>query len=232
MNRGYVRLYRKSLDSGLLRNHSAWILFTYCLLKATHRGYEVIIGNQKLTLEPGQLVFGRRQAAEDTKLSEQQIRTALQSLRNLEILTSKSTNKFTVITIVNWVAYQSPEVENNQQSNQRLTSNQPHTKTRKQKNTLSVDIYAYYLAAVKPEQKTRQRALSNVAHHLKTHTPEALRTAISNYATIAGDREPRFRKDPANFFGKREPAFVDYLPENFQASEPKQQQESIGELLS
>ena len=31
MNRGYVRLWRKSLDAGWIRNHKLWAFWTYCL---------------------------------------------------------------------------------------------------------------------------------------------------------------------------------------------------------
>lgn len=128
MRKGYVKLYRKSLDSGLIRNHKAWILFTYCLLKATHKKRKAVIGRQQFMLFPGQFVFGRRVAAEETGLTEQQIRTALQTLKTLQILTIQSTNKFSIITIINWSNYQAPEPEVNQQSIQNLTSNQPQTK--------------------------------------------------------------------------------------------------------
>lgn len=134
MRQGYIRLYRKSLDSGLIRSHNAWILFTYCLLKATHQEYKAVVGNQEILLQPGQFIFGRRMAAEETGLTERQIRTALQSLINLKILTSKTTNKFSIITIINWDIYQAPEPENDQQNDQHVTSNRPHTKTKEHKN--------------------------------------------------------------------------------------------------
>ena len=136
MNKGYIKLHRKSLDNGLLKNHKAWVLFSYCLLKATHKEFKAIVGNHEVLLYPGQLIFGRRRASEETGLTHQQIRTALQSLRNLKILTSKSTNKFSIITIINWDTYQSIEPENNQQINQSLTSKQPHTRTKEHKNNI------------------------------------------------------------------------------------------------
>lgn len=220
MHRGYVRLYRKSLDSGLIRNHNAWILFTYCLLKATHKQYKAVVGNQEIFLKPGQLIFGRRLASEETGLSEQQIRTALRTLAIFGILTIKSTNKFSIITIVNWDVYQKEDGQSNQQINQQSTSNQPHTKTKEHKNNnnnTATEIFDFYFSEIQPAQRTRTRALKNIIGHLKKHTPDDLKKSIRNYAGIALTREPHFRKDPANFFGKRDPAFVDYLPENFQA---------------
>jgi hypothetical protein len=57
-------------------------------------------------LQPGQLIFGRKQAAKELELSERTIRTCLEKLKNLENLTIKATNKFSIITINNWETYQ------------------------------------------------------------------------------------------------------------------------------
>lgn len=232
MRKGYVRLYRKSLDSGLIRNHNAWILFTYCLLKATHKKRKAVIGKQEIMLFPGQFIFGRRMAAEETGLTEQQIRTALGTLKTLQILTIKPTNKFSIITIINWGSYQAPESEVNQQSNQHLTSNQPQTKTEECKNNLSVDLYQFYLKEITPKEKSRQRALSNISSHLKKYSTDDLRQVILNYKTVAASRDPQYRKNPANFFGKQEPAFIDYLPGNFQAEADTDEKDQVPPVFS
>jgi hypothetical protein len=106
MNRGYVNLWRKSLDSGWLKNHTVWILWSYCLLKASHKEHDVIIGWQTVHLLPGQFVFGLLKASNETGLTMRQIRTALAFLKKAGNVTIKTTNKFSVITIINWGIYQ------------------------------------------------------------------------------------------------------------------------------
>jgi hypothetical protein len=123
INEGWIRLYRKSLSNGWLQNHKLWVLWTYCLLKASHKEHKVMIGNQQVTLQPGQFIFGRKKAAKETGLSEQQIRTSLVSLRTLENLTIKSTNKFSVITVINWELYQNTD----EVVTSKVTSTQPTT---------------------------------------------------------------------------------------------------------
>jgi len=127
MNRGYVRLWRKSLDAGWIKNHKLWAFWSYCLMKATYREFDAIIGLQVVHLLPGQFVFGRKKAAKETGLTEQEIRTIIDFLRKCENLTIKTTNKFSVITITNWSTYQGEEIENNQLINQQLTNKEPHT---------------------------------------------------------------------------------------------------------
>ena len=125
MEQGYVKLWRKCLDSGLLKNPTAWQLFGYLLLKATHRAHRQLVGGMVFDLQPGDVIFGRSKAADDLCVGEQSIRTALKLLEKLEIVTSKATNKCTVISFVNLDRYQDEQPAPNQQTNQHLTSNQP-----------------------------------------------------------------------------------------------------------
>lgn len=143
---GYIKLYRKALDKGWLKNHSLWAFWSWCLLKATYTERDVIVGLQKVHLYPGQFIFGRKSAAAEIALSEQQIRTLLNFCVNIEQnLTIKSTSKFSIITIVNWDDYQgsenistnkpTTEITNDQPAtNQQLTTNKKVKKEKKVKN--------------------------------------------------------------------------------------------------
>ena len=172
MNRGYIRLWRKTLDSGLLQQHNVWVLFSYCLLKATYKGRKVIHGGREIFLEPGQFIFGRRVASEETGLSEREIRTALASLINLEILTSKTTNKFSIITIVNWTIYQAPEDENDQQNDQQPTSKRPQTRIKEGKKKRTPEEFSGLFASLLsryPDQDLIEKAFQAIASTRKTN---------------------------------------------------------------
>ena len=125
MERGYVKLWRKSLDTAIFKNPSLWMFWCWCLMKATHKPREQIIGYQAVDLQQGQFVFGRDKASKETGLSVQTIRTCIETLKKLENLTIKSTNKFSVITIINWDIYQPEQSQSNQQTNQQVTNKQP-----------------------------------------------------------------------------------------------------------
>ena len=131
MHDGYIKLYRKSLLNGTIKNPELWAFWCWCLLKASHKKIKIVVGFQEVELEPGQLIFGRRKAASELNLSEQTIRTCVNSLKSTNQITIKPTNKFSIISIVNWVTYQIDEKEINQQTNhqinQPLTNNQPTT---------------------------------------------------------------------------------------------------------
>jgi len=107
LNRGFVKLYRKALENGWIKDHKLWVFWTWCLLKANHSfECKVTVDRQEVTLQPGQFIFGRRRAAEETGLSEQEVRTILNSLRKRKNLTSKSTNRYSIVSITNWDTYQ------------------------------------------------------------------------------------------------------------------------------
>lgn len=114
MRRGYIKLWRKTLDSGLLQNGPAWQLFGYLLLKAAYKPQRQLVGSTMYELEPGQLIFSRTKAAVDLKLGEQQVRTALALLRKLDVITGRATNQCTVMTVVNWHNYQADAPGTNQ----------------------------------------------------------------------------------------------------------------------
>ncbi len=80
-----------------------------------------------IDLLPGQFIFGRKSAAEELEVGEQTIRTCLGKLSELQNLTIKPTNKFSIVTICNWDVYQNENESNNQISNQQVTNNQPTT---------------------------------------------------------------------------------------------------------
>lgn len=123
MECGYIKLHRKVLDNGWLREPKLWALWCWCLLSASHKQHSMIVGCQQITLEPGQFVFGRKALAEQLGLTEQEIRTRIDSLRKRKNLTIKSTNKYSIGTIINWAAYQS-DIDNYQPTNQPTTNQQ------------------------------------------------------------------------------------------------------------
>lgn len=82
---------------------------------------------------------------------------------------------------------------------------------------LSGELYEFYKNEIKPLRKSSQRAKENLSYYLKKYSFENLKISIENYNSTLNGTEPKFRKDPANFFGKNERPFIDYLPENFES---------------
>ncbi len=121
MHRGYIKVWRKLKDSGLLQLHSTLAMFMYMLIEASHR--KIKFGT--INLERGQLISGRNKLANDLNLTEQKVRTCLEHLHELEMITSESTNRYTIYTIVNYDIYQDSEDIDSKPNNQQITNKQP-----------------------------------------------------------------------------------------------------------
>lgn len=176
MDRGHVKLWRKAFDSGLIQNPNLWTFWTWCLLKASWKERNVIVNFQCVKIQPGQFVFGRKIAANELRMSEQVVRTCLKSLKNMKNLTIQPTNKYSIISIVNWDAYQGPQPTTNQLANQQLTTSQPasnqHLTTDKKERKKEVKK--------KETQKSdKSDTLTGVSFKIK-NKPENLRSYLAN----------------------------------------------------
>jgi len=128
VHRGWVKSWRKALDHPLYSRPLVWHYFNYCLLKANHKQGKIEFGGKEIVIERGSFITGRKEAAIETGLSEQNIRTAVKKLECFGLIkksTSKSTSKYSYITVCNYDIYQDTETGGNHQSNQQVTSNQP-----------------------------------------------------------------------------------------------------------
>lgn len=117
---GYIKLYRKLIKWGWYQDSVVKSLFLHCLLMASFKDFDWM--GQRL--KAGQFVTSFRVLANDLGCSVQQIRTALNKLESTGEITSLSTNKYTIITVINWSFYQSDEEKPTQYiTNEQQTKN-------------------------------------------------------------------------------------------------------------
>lgn len=141
MHRGYVKNWRKKLESPFFRNPKLSHFWEYCLLKASHKETKVLVGYKEIILQPGQFVFGINVSALETGLSPREIRTCVSYHSTTGNLTIKSTNKFSVITIINWGIYQEDEDKTTCKSTNKRHANDTQTTTYKNdKNDKNINI--------------------------------------------------------------------------------------------
>lgn len=99
---GFILLHRKLKQWGWYKDSVVKDLFLHLLLSASFKDFEWM-GRQ---LKAGQLITGRKRLAEELDFTERQIRTALDKLKSTGEVTIETTNKYTIITVVNWDDYQ------------------------------------------------------------------------------------------------------------------------------
>lgn len=124
-NSGWIKIHRKFLEWEWYSDIKTSRLFLHLILTAN---YETK-GWKGIDIPRGSLVTSRAQLAQQTNLSEQEVKTCLKHLKSTNEITIKSTNKYTLITICNFECYQTDDTENNQhtnqQNNQQSTNKQP-----------------------------------------------------------------------------------------------------------
>lgn len=125
MHRGYVKMYRKLEDWEWYDDLKLVGFFVHLLLSANfnenrYHGYKI---------PRGSLVFGRKSAAKRFGVGERSIRTMLTKLKATNEVTIKTTNRFSIVCIVNYEKYQETTTSKttNQQSHKRPTTDQQPT---------------------------------------------------------------------------------------------------------
>jgi hypothetical protein len=143
---GWIKLHRKIIDSPVFNEPGMLKLWIYCLMKASHKQREVLIGQQLVELQPGQFITGRNALSDDfnngakpkDKVSAITLWRWLQTLEKMGNLNIKTNNKFSVITLDKWGVYQGEEEESEQQNehqmNNKRTSNEHQMNTNKNVN--------------------------------------------------------------------------------------------------
>lgn len=128
---GWIKLHRQIVDWEWYTDHNTFRVFIHLLLTANHKDKKY----RGIELKAGSIVTSRDILAIATGLSVRQIRTALDKLKTTNELTIKTSSQGTIIEIVNYSKYQ---VETNEMTNERPTSDQQTTTNKndnKERNT-------------------------------------------------------------------------------------------------
>jgi DnaD/phage-associated family protein len=143
---GYIRIYRKIRENPIFNDMELFRLWMICLTEATHKERDQQVGKQVVHLMPGEFVTGRfdletiynHGLKRDQQKSPKTIWRWLETLKNNEYLTIKTTNKFSIVAVLNWSLYQYSDHEIDQQvTNKRPTSDQQVTTNNNDLNVLN-----------------------------------------------------------------------------------------------
>lgn len=118
-NQGFIKIFRKIIDWEWFKKPNTRLVFEYFLYKANYedkmwRGIEI---------KRGQLITSLQKISEENGITMRQTRTALNDLQTTNNIAIKTTNKYTLVTIINYDFYQSKEEKTTNK-----TTNKMHTK--------------------------------------------------------------------------------------------------------
>ncbi|EKK0913724.1 DnaD domain-containing protein [Enterococcus faecalis] len=150
MNAGYVKLYRKVMDSFVWTNPYMYKLWNLCLMKASHENRKFLFNGKEIWLNSGEFVTGRdaitfemnKGVKREHQVNSGSVWRWLKRFEKEGMLHIKSTTKYSVISINNWDDYQASEHQVNIKrttSEQQVHTNKNEKNEKNEKNVVVVE---------------------------------------------------------------------------------------------
>jgi hypothetical protein len=142
MDKGYILLSRNLLESDVFASQKLLKIWIWCLCKANFKDRSVPLkvgkGETIVHIKRGSFLFGRHKAEDELFIDGSTIYKSIKKLQDMEMITIKSNNQYSVITICKYDEYQDngsyKVTSKDQPSNNKSTSkDQPSNTT----NTLT-----------------------------------------------------------------------------------------------
>lgn len=217
--KGFIVLNREILDWEWYDDIKTKVLFLHLLLTANHKEQKW----QGKVVGRGELITSIAHLAKETGLSEQNIRTSLNKLKSTGEITLQSTNRYTLICVVNWGKFQDFDVEdnkqNNEQTNKQPTINQQTTNNKQQCNKETkeqINILFEQLWQMYPSKKGKGQVSDARKKALFDIGLEEMTRAIKRYKQGLEKDKWRKAQNGSTFFNS---GYVDYLDANYKEGE-------------
>jgi len=134
---GHFKVDRAIIDHAVFAHPTALKIWIWCLAKASYKERTVpfLVGNgcTVIELKAGQFIFGRYTAEESLGIDGSAIYRWIQKFSTEEwgLLKLEPNNKYTIITICNWAKYQFILDENEQQENNKGTTDEQQVSSKR-----------------------------------------------------------------------------------------------------
>ena len=130
MDNGWIKLHRQSLQSSVWENPNTWMVWCWCLMRANHEPHKFPFNGDDIEIESGQFITGQFQAVAELNpkkhkfgITANKYRAITAYLVKTKRIALKTTNKFSLITVLNWHKFQ---------NDHKQTTNKPqHTRNKR-----------------------------------------------------------------------------------------------------
>lgn len=181
---GWIKIHRSLLDWEWYSDTNTTRLFLHLLLKANHKDKRW----QGKVIKRGQLVTSTISLSKDTGLTRQQIRTSMDKLKLTSSITSKTTNKYTLLTIDKYDEFQKEEntdnQQDNQQPNQRTTIKQPTNNHKQEGKKERIKEGRREYDPPKPPFNSSSPSLKNISEEI---SPKAVEKFVNHRKSLASE---------------------------------------------
>ncbi len=213
---GWIKLHRKLTQTSFYKDSQAVHLAIHLLLKANHSDNKIIFNNEEVCIKRGSLITGRHALSRETGIHESAIYRKLKVLEKVGFSHIKSNNKYSMITINNYDAYNCNEYQGEQHIEQLANNQRTQTRMYKKDNNIysrffeerwlkypvkdgKSDAKKHFLASVRTEEELKNfdKALDNYLQHLeieKWKKPKNGKTFFINWTDWVNWKEPEIQR--------------------------------------
>ncbi|MEK5058612.1 hypothetical protein BK126_03135 [Paenibacillus sp. FSL H7-0326] len=222
--KGWISMHRKMLDNPIVcKDSDHMAVWVYLLLNAAHAEYPALFSGERITLQPGQLITGRKSISEKLKISESKVQRILKSFENEQQIEQLTSSKNRLVTLVSWSEYQDCEQQNEQQVNNKRTTTEQQVNTNNNVNKINnenkknkEDIYTPEFEIFwnsYPRKIGKKECFKTWKTVTKKEDPDVIIQCSQNYKKQCELRktETQFIKHPKTFLN--EERYKDYLEE-------------------
>lgn len=233
---GWLKLYRSILDSAVFQDAEILKVWIWLLCNVAFEQHDTICYGKVINLKPGQIATGRKKIAQCTDLNENKVYRALTALKSLGNIEIKATNKYSIITVVNWDKYQDENgkrTANEQQANSKTTTEEQQTNNKRTqhkngnngKNEKEIYMCPFFDRAWElfPNKKGKSAVSKKAIRELAEAGEAVVIAAIENYKAEIQRKgtEEKYILHGSTFFNGR---WRDYVVEDKPEEQMPQQQ--------
>ena len=135
---GWIKLHRKLIQTSFYKDSQTVHLAIHLLMKANHREVKVIFNNEEVSINRGSLITGRHALSKEIGIQESTVYRKLRDLEKVGFSHTKSNNKYSIITIINYDSYN----YNDKQGEQRIEQPVNNQRTQTRRNKKEENIYS------------------------------------------------------------------------------------------
>ena len=196
---GYIKLFRKIQKDRIWSEEKfskgqAWVDL---LLRARFAPYRFLKRGIWIELKPGQLAESQETLAREWKWSRDKVRRFLNCLEIDGKIRQQKTRLISIVSIVNWAAYQQDDTSNNTtdktttykkgKKNNNAYSQNNLPEQRNTQDEVAMSIFLHWNDKKVVIHKVAEKFLPAVQGALKHYTPDEIKQAINNYAMVVHD---------------------------------------------
>lgn len=194
-NKGWVRLWRDQFNSWISEkpfcDGYAW---SYLYSQANHKKGMVNFRNEYIPIERGEFLTSKLQLQKKFGWTYRHVENFLKALENDKMVRNRTTNRYILITIINYEKYQGKDDKNDEQNEEQIRNrlrtglergNTNKNELKNIKNGKKVtSIYNHWNKKNIIIHKSIDPFISSIQIALKKYSEEDIKTAIENYSYI------------------------------------------------